>query len=293
MSKYDQDEFDAEEAKYEAAMRKNIESYPIWQEKLADWKWQAVADKLRALEIKISRQEFVQLAEKLPSALAVGNKFMDKVPVGKGFKMLNNLGFIWAAMEFLWKEWVEHLSLENFWVEMDITYGDWHDYHADIHEAYGYCVQHWEEFLIAPYFREGVAYEKAATWRTMTQENCVDIALRYTLELMMDGAKKDGKLSLEMVALFHKLGQKLLKVEEKNAYYALAQIWLHLVNGNEEAVENAVAEYKERFAESVGGVYEMVADFYENPPAYAYTPANTQRSYEYKIKLLGSIDPDA
>ncbi len=296
MSKYqleDDTYEDEEDAQYQAAMEKNLQEYPAWKEKIKRWTWKMVADKLRTLEVKISRHDFENFADELPSAFAVASKFLDRVPTNKGGKILQNLGFVWAAMEFLWDEWIgiDRVSLERFFLFHQTTDSEWKESVLTTDAAYTSCIESWQSFF-DDHCQTARSYEEVVSW-LIVEDDWLEKSIQYTLELLMDGAKEQEKANLGMVALFHEIGKQLQGIETKNAYYALAQIWLHLVNGNEEALENAVEQYRSHFPDSVSSVYEMVSDFYENPPAYAYTPANTQRSYEYKIKLLSSIDPDA
>lgn len=263
---------------------KNTAEYPQWRSKMQIWTWQQLLQRLRLINIHTTRREFEDLAEEAKSAMEVANQLLLKAPDSK--KAIENMAVLWAACELLWQQFVpDWLNVEEM-LNRGARYSLIEDESPTV--LLDLFVKLLDDFIEELCMGEAQSYETISSWCTFNT-TWFDDLMAYWFDTIHSNFQKNQGLHLATAQMVDRLENLIEGLPTKCAPFLHIQIYMSLINGNEDRVEAQVAAMESLF-EPTQDFYEFLGDFYNNPPAYSYTLLDPTKAMIYYGKLLKQFD---
>jgi len=261
---------------------KNLAAYQYWQAKLPHWEAKQILAKLRSYNVFTSKNDIIEKGEVSYSAYELFRYWLQKF--GMQAKFLENFGFIWAAAERLWDEFLPDL----FYVEKFIQR------HNQLRNSIGVELAHvilprhlesWAEFAQAmvPPFQSLDEIEPL-----YPRTNWITIIISDIADLCRNACAEKNKLLMEVVNFIYQMEEKFPDAPAYSRGFLQLLIWFAIINNKTEEVERLLNLYGYNLTMD-DPIYIMISDLYNNPLPFAFNRRDSEKGMIFYHQLLQKI----
>ncbi len=261
---------------------KNLAAYQYWQGKLPNWDAKQVLNKLRAYQVFTSKNDIIAKGEISYSAYELFRDWLDRF--GKQAKFLENFGFIWAAAERLWEEYLPDL----FYVEKFIQRHNQLRLLIQTEAAHVLLpryLESWAEFAQAmvPPFQSLDEIEPL-----YPRTNWVSLIVDDISNLCRNACSEKNKLLIDVVNFIYQMEEKFSDAPAYSRGFLQLLVWFSIINNKTEEVERLLNLYGYNLTMD-DPVYAMIADLYNNPLPFAFNRRDNEKGMIFYHQLLQKI----
>jgi hypothetical protein len=258
---------------------KNLAAYQYWQGKLPNWKAQQILNKLRAYNVQTSKNDVLQSGEICYSAYQLFKYWLENF--GTKPKFLENFGFIWAAAERLWDEFIPNIFCVEQFLKAHLTIKT-NDATIPCHVLLPRYLENWAVFVheFVPPFQSIEELEPLYPRTSWVATVINEIAQTCKLACI-----EKNKLLLEVVNFIYLVEEKFPDAPASAAGFLELQIWFAIINDKTEEVDRLLDLYGYNLSID-SPIYMMITELYTNPLPFAFNTRAADKGMNFYHKLI-------